>query len=113
MESVDGTYWDSARSIPDWEITRRRRFDHGPVVAPLVIHAKVPDAPCGADAVPLPLPVQDELAGISIDGVAEIDVVVSDRLLKHGFPLPRGDRHVVEADFADLIDAVRRATAVN
>jgi hypothetical protein len=57
--------------------------------------------------------VQSELAGVSIDGVADIDVVVSQWLMKHGFPLPRrGDRHIVEADFDDLIDAVRRATAV-
>jgi len=113
MESLDGTFWSSARRIPDWDITLRRRFDRGPVVEPLAVHAQAPSAPCGADDVPVPIPVQDELAGVSIDGVAEIDVVVSDRLMKHGFPLPRGgDRQVVEADFDHLIEAVRRASAI-
>ena len=40
-----------------------------------------------------------------------IDVVVSDWLLRHDFPLPReGDRHIVEGDFAELISSVQRAT---
>lgn len=113
MESLDGTFWSSARRVPDWDITLRRKFDRGPVVEPWLVHAKAPSAPCRTDEGPVRLPVQDELAGVSIDGVAEIDVVVSDWLVKHGFPLPRGgDRHVVEADFDDLIEAVRRATAV-
>ncbi len=113
MESLDGTFWSSARRIPDWDITLRRRFERGPVVEPLVVHSNAPSAPCGLDDVPVPLPVQDELAGLPIGGIAEIDVVVSDRLIKHGFPLPPdGDRRVVEADFDDLIEAVRRATAV-
>jgi hypothetical protein len=33
--------------------------------------------------------------------------------MKHGFPLPRGgDRHIVEADYDDLIEVVRRASEV-
>jgi hypothetical protein len=108
MDSLDGTVWSSARRIPDWEITVRRRFDRGPVVEPLV----TPSTRCGADAAPLSIRVPDELAGVSLDRAAEIDVLVSDRLVRHGFPLPRGgDRQVVEADFDDLIAAVRRATA--
>ena len=114
MESLDGTYWSSARRIPDWDITLRRRFDRGPVVEALVVHPNAPSAPCGVDDAPLAIAVQDELASVAIDDVAEIDVVVSDRLVKHGFPLPRGgDRHVVEADFENLIEAVRRATAAS
>jgi hypothetical protein len=114
MESLDGTFWSSARRIPDWEITLRRRFDRGPVVAPLTAHAKTSSAPCWADDAPLLLAVQDDRAGVSLGGVAEIDVVVSDRLVKRGFPLPRGgDRRVVEADFDGLIETVRRATTLS
>ena len=114
MESLDGTFWSSARRMPDWDITLRRKFDRGPAVEPWVVHAKESSAaPCTADDGPVPIPVQDELAGVSIGGVAEIDVVVSDRLMKHGFPLPRGgDRHIVEADYDDLIEVVRRASEV-
>ena len=109
MESLDGTFWSSARRVPDWDITLRRRFDRGPVVEPLVFQS----ARCSVDQVPASIAVADELAGVSLDGVAEIDVVVSTWLMKHGFPLPRdGDRRIGEADFDDLIEAVRRATVV-
>src|SRR6185436_9701308 len=63
MESLDGTFWSSARRLPDWDVTLRRRFDRGPVVVPLVVHAKAPSAPCAADQVPVRIPVQGELAG--------------------------------------------------
>src|SRR6185436_17924118 len=44
MESLDGSFWSSGRRIPDWDITLRRRFNHGPVVEPLVFPAKAPSA---------------------------------------------------------------------
>jgi hypothetical protein len=115
MNSVDDVFWSSSEWIPDWRITRRRKFDRGPVVEPWVVHAGAAatasgDAIC-RDAVPVALPVEDVVGGVSIDDVGVIDVVVSDWLLRHDFPLPRdGDRHIVEGDFDELIAAVRRAT---
>jgi hypothetical protein len=108
MASLDGTFWDSNRRIPDWQITARRRFERGPDVAPLVS----PTQTCGTADPPIAIRVRDVLAGISVDQVAQIEVVVSDRLVRHGFPLPRGgDRRIGEADFDELIAAVRRATS--
>jgi hypothetical protein len=117
MVSVDGVLWDSTRPIPDWRVTKRRKFDRGPLVTPWTVHTKAgrrepSTSPCRAGDKPLSLRIPDRMNGIAIDDVAEIDVVVSDRLLRHGLPLPRpGDRHVVEADYPRLIEAVRRESS--
>ncbi len=114
MSSLDGLWWDSARSIPDWRITMRRKFDRGPVVTPWTVRTDAPksaraSAACRPTDKPVALKVADRFAGIDLDDVAEIDVVASDRLVRHGLPLPRrDDRHIVEADYKGLIEAVRR-----
>jgi hypothetical protein len=115
MDSVDDVFWSSSRSIPDWRITKRRKFDRGPKVAPWVVHAGAHSrgarAACKPDAAPVTLAVENELDGLSIDGIADIDVVVSDRLVRKGLPLSRpDDRHIVESDYQSLIEAVRRET---
>jgi hypothetical protein len=112
MNSVDEVFWSSSHWIPDWRITRRRKFDRGPVVEPWVVHAEHERAEtCDAAAAPVLLPVSDDLDGVSVDAVAEIDIAASDWLVRHDFPLPRApSRHIVEDDFAGLIEAVRKET---
>jgi hypothetical protein len=56
MDSLDGTFWSSGRRIPDWDITLRRKFDRGPLIAPLVVHANAASAPGGADQTPVLIP---------------------------------------------------------
>lgn len=115
MKSVDDVLWSSSRWIPDWRITKRRKFDRGPEVAPWVVHtgasAHGTRAACESDETPVKLPVENEVNGISIDRIAEIEVVVSGRLVRKGLPLsPPEDRHIVESDYQRLIEAVRRET---
>jgi hypothetical protein len=118
MNSVDGLWWDSARLIPDWRVTVRRKFDRGPVVTPWIVGLGPASrsrsvSPCRSSDKPVALHVVDRFAGIDIDDVAEIDVVASDRLVRHGLPLPRqGDRHIVEGDYKGLIEQVRRETSL-
>jgi hypothetical protein len=113
MDSVDDVFWSSSRWIPDWRITKRRKFDRGPEVAPWVVHAHASSrgarAACEPDDRPVTLPVEDELHGVPIGRIADIHVVASDRLVRKGLPLSRPEeRRIVESDFQSLIEAVRR-----
>lgn len=107
IRSVDGSWWDSRRRVPDWRLVRRREFGIGPVVHPVV----VPDgsvAGCDPASAPLPLEVREGVPGLRFADVVTLETVVSDRLVREGLPLgAAGSRQITQGDFPRLVEAVR------
>jgi hypothetical protein len=118
MQAVDGAWWDSTKRIPDWTLTRRRRFDTGPFLRPWRLEdarpgskgAAKPLARCRS-AEPLVLYVSDGFAGALFRDYATVEFDVDDALVQAGFPLPHADsRRVTQEDFPMIIEKTRQAT---
>jgi hypothetical protein len=118
MHEVDGAWWDSEKRIPDWTLTKRRRFDTGPFLRPWRLEdarsgskgAVKPLARC-RNAQPLVLYIADGFAGALFRDYASVEFDVDDALVQEGFPLPHTDsRRVTQEDFPMIIEKTRQAT---
>jgi hypothetical protein len=124
MRLVDGSWWDSTRKVPDWQVQRGRKFDMGPVVEPwLVTMASRPSVKhvaggeeiperagvgCAADASPVGLAHTDRIDGLLFADAATVEIVVSDRLVEHGLTLPSpATRIITQRDFRAIGEKIR------
>ena len=113
LRSLDGTWWDSSRSPPDWKLVRRRRFDIGDESTPWLVSAADADEgsfrDCHERGEVLELRNPAHLDGIVFGEVVNFEIEVDERLADHGFPFPRSDSDIVTpADFPAIIEQIRR-----
>lgn len=117
MESVDGTWWDSSRRAPDWQLVRRRDFDIGPVVVPWLVTDATPRPAkafdgCPPGTGPLALRAPDGFEGMAFHDWITLEIEVGDQLATSGFPFPRpGSRAITQDDFPFVVAAARRENA--
>jgi len=118
MRAVDGAWWDSTKRIPDWTLTKRRRFDTGPFLRPWRLEDARPGSKGAAKplarcrkAEPLVLYASDGFAGALFRNYATVEFDVDDALVQAGFPLPHAEsRRVTQEDFPMIIEKTRQAT---
>ncbi len=116
-QAVDGAWWDSQRRIPDWMLVKRRRMDHGPLLAPWTLEAASPGSKgsvqpipaCQGRGKPLVLRVDDGWSGVAFRDYATVEFDVGAALAAAGFPLPRSESPLVtQDDFPFVIEGIRR-----
>ncbi len=116
-QAVDGAWWDSQRRIPDWMLVKRRRMDHGPLLAPWTLEGASsgskgpvrPIAACQGRGKPLVLRIDDGWSGVAFRDYAGVEFDVGAGLTAAGFPQPRSEsRLVTQDDFPFVIESIRR-----
>jgi hypothetical protein len=120
VQELDGTWWDSARAVPDWMMVRHRRTDTGPLLQPWTLEMaspgpKGPGKPlpaCRDAGRPLVLRVEDGWNGVTFRDYATVEFEVGDAMAAEGFPFPRpGTRRVNQDDFPAVVSVIRRENA--
>lgn len=120
--AVDGLWWDSAVALPAKQLVRRRSFDAGTMLTPWLVtrgaasskfKQRVAEA-CGGEEEPVTLRNPDTCASgnVRFDSLATIEVDVGPVVAARGFPFPRGDRHITQRDFPDIIASIKAANAI-
>lgn len=114
MKSVDGTWWDSTKILPDNQLVRRRNLELGPHLTPWRVPldgatgeagTALRRACTGAPALVLRTP--DSLAGTKLAGLVTLEIDVTAEIATR-FPFPNPSSHrVTQADFPALVTAIR------
>jgi hypothetical protein len=118
MRSVDGVWWDSQKTVPDWQLTLRRHFEvgsqiHGWRVSEASAAGRGPRfAGCDGGGEPLVLRHPDGFEGVPFEKYVTYEAQVGDELVAAGFPLPvERSRSVTQADFPAIVEQIRRENA--
>lgn len=107
IRSVDGSWWDSHRRIPDWRLVRRRFFEIGPVLYPLQVPASEQFG-CAPSTV-VPLEVREGIGGSRFEEIATLEIDVAPELARVGLRLPEpGSSRITPAAFPAIIEEIRR-----
>jgi hypothetical protein len=111
-QAVDGTWWDSARRLPDNRLVTRRNLDHSfPLRSWLIPRDRMPDslrAACGDAPAPVEIRVRQNLTGsVSISDLVTLEVVVDESFLDQE-PFTQIDHTVTQRDFSAITEVVRR-----
>lgn len=124
MGAVDGVWWDSRKTLPDWTMVARRRFDVNPPLRPWRVEdarppSEVPEgvrAACERAGPPLVLALPDALGGAPIEQVVSLEIEPDARVVKAGLPMPKGgegggDGKIRVGDFPAILKAIRAEMA--
>ena len=117
--AVDGVWWDSGTRLPDPRLVLRRSFEFQSPVEPWLVPDSLagPElreelaARCGGSVTSLPLPFMGRRAGYVLADFARLEIEVDDNLAGQE-PFPKLGRKVTDADFPEIIAAIRRQNRV-
>lgn len=115
MKAVDGQWWDSKKTLPDWTLVTRRKMDIGLRVTPWRFpDAKLPDdavldAACAKDPSALPLDIPDWVGDRPISDLAVVDFEVEDWAPEELIPKGAASRRLTNADFPRIVAAVKQS----
>ncbi len=102
-DAVDGTWWDSSRTLPDNHLVLRRNFDLGPLVLPWT----APSARgCRGAAEPVALVVRGSIEGTPISDLVRLDVRVAPEVAAR-MSLARAQPWASQDDFAEIAARAR------
>jgi hypothetical protein len=113
MKALDGRWWDSRKTIPDWTLVTRRNYDLGLRVLPWRREdARLPPDRALADtcgsATVLPLEVPNRVGDVAVDDLVSVEFDVGS-WAPVDFPFTDpASRRVTSADFPRIVEAVRR-----
>jgi len=116
MQAVDGLWWNSKQRVPDMKLLPRRSLEITPplsgwIVADVLGKSAPPEIAgmCRGQPPPLPMRVPAKVGDIALAELVTVEFEF-DKWLPKKFPLPgsKGDK-VTQADFAKIIEDVRRA----
>jgi hypothetical protein len=114
MKSLDGLWWDSHKSLPDWTLVMRRNYDLRAKVTPwrrddagLPADAALASI-CGPGATALSLSVPERIGDVAIADLASVELEVGSWATE-AFPFADpASRKVTNAEFPRIVERVRR-----
>src|SRR5262249_7461994 len=83
MKLLDGKWWDSSKSVPEWNLVTRRNLDFEPALSPWLVSDLLPEGKiepglrlaCDRKPPPLPLDFAERLGGHAIGDLVSVDLL--------------------------------------
>lgn len=111
MLAVDGSWWDSSKRLPDFELVLRRNFNTGPTVTPWLVPPsrfgpRLREA-CGDNPEPLSIETSDSLDGIDFRKQATLVIDLPPELAAQE-PFASIGSRITQDDFPQIISYLQR-----